>query len=81
MQKKSKKIKKFLRLEYYRKKYGLKQEDMAMLLGVCKSSYSHKETARTPFSHDELLTIHGEINKRATKAGDQYISLDEIFLP
>lgn len=76
----SKNRKKYLNLQKYRKKYGIRQEDMALLLGICKSAYSHKEIRISPFNSDEIEKMHTEFNKLAEKAGDGYLSLDEIFL-
>jgi hypothetical protein len=76
-----KKAIKFLKLEYLRKKYGIStQKDMARLLGQCESSYNHKVTGVTPFSYEDMVTLHKELNKRAKKAGDKELTLDEIFL-
>lgn len=76
----SKNRKKYLKLQYYRKKYGYRQQDMAILLGVCTSSYSHKENGLSAFTFDETKSIHTVLNKKAKKAGDPYLSIDEIFL-
>lgn len=73
--------KKFLKLEFYRKKYGYSQKDMSVLLGLCSSSYSHKETGRVPFNYDEMITIYEAFNKKAKKAGDLHLTLNDIFLP
>lgn len=70
----------YLKLEYYRKKYGYKQSDMATLLGLCASSYSHKVNGLSKFSFDEIMLIHNVLNKAAKKAGDNPLTLDEIFL-
>lgn len=80
MQSKQKKLPKFLKLEYYRKKYGLTQNDMARLIGYCESNYNHKVNRITAFSFDDMITIRQELNKRAAKVGDPALSLDEIFL-
>ena len=74
------KRKKFLEIEYYRKKYGLMQQDLAILIGVKENTYSHKETGISSFSIDELLLIHGALNKLAKKYGDKPISLDDMLL-
>ena len=73
------KRKKFLKLEFCRKKYGYSQKDMAVLLGLCSSSYSHKETGRVPFTFDEMKAIWEAINKKAKKAGDLPLTVDDIF--
>lgn len=80
MQAKKKKVKKFFNLESLRRKYGLTQKDMAALLGYCESNYNHKVNRVTPFSNPEMMKIHEELNKRAKRAGDEYLSLDAIFL-
>lgn len=72
--------KKYLKLQYLRKKYNLTQEDMAKLLGVCTSSYSHKEVGISGFNFDEVITIHKELNKIAEKQGNPRLTLEEIFL-
>lgn len=74
------KQKKFYKLEYLRRKYNLTQRDMAKLLGLCESSYNHKVNGVAAFSHDDMLTLHSELNKRAKRTGDPYLSLDDIFL-
>lgn len=76
----SKNRKKYLKLEYYRKKYGYKQSDMAILIGLCTSSYSHKVNGLSKFTFDEIMLLHGVLNKAAKKAGDNPLTLDEIFL-
>lgn len=72
--------KRLLKLEYYRKRYDINQEKMAGLLGVNQSTYSSKINGRAGISFDELLIIHKILNKEAKKAGDEYLSLDDIFL-
>jgi Predicted transcriptional regulators len=72
--------KKYLKLEYLRKKYGYKQSDMAILLGMCTSAYSHKENGFSPVTFDECLKIRDVLNKQAKKAGDATLTLEDIFL-
>lgn len=72
--------KKFLKLEYCRKKYGLTQAKLAELIGISECSYSHKETGRTPFSFNEMMAIHKVLNEKAKDNGDAMLTLDEIFL-
>lgn len=76
----SKNRKLYLKLEYYRKKYGYKQSDMAVLIGKTTSSYSHKVCGLSKFTFDEIMLIHTVLNKAAKKAGDSPLTLDEIFL-
>lgn len=78
--KKATKSNKFLKLEMYRKKYKCNQSVFAQLLGVSTVTYCHKETRRNPFTYDELEILHKFINERASKCGDPYISMDELFL-
>lgn len=78
--KKSTKSNKFLKLKYYREMYGYSQKDFANLLRKTVSSYSHKETRRTPFDYNEMILIYHELNRAAEKAGDDKITLDNIFL-
>lgn len=77
--KKSTKKKKFLEIEYYRKKYLFSQADFATLLGVKENTYSHKETGISNFNCDELILIHGTINKAAKKAGDPPVTMDMLL--
>ena len=77
--KKATKRKKFLEIEYYRKKYLFSQADFAMLLGVKENTYSHKEVGQAPMSYDELILIHGAINKAAKKAGDASVTMDQLL--
>ena len=78
--KKSTKSNRFLKLKYYREMYGYSQKDFADLLRKSISSYSHKETRRTPFDYDEMILIYQEINRAAKKSGDAPLTLDDIFL-
>jgi hypothetical protein len=71
---------KFLKLEYLRKKYGIKsQKDMALLINKCLSAYNHKVLGITPWMYDEMIIIHKELNERAKKMGHGAISISEIF--
>ena len=78
--KKTTKSNRFLKLKYYREMYGYSQIDFADLLRKTVSSYSHKETRRTPFDYNEMILIYQELNRAAKKAGDAPITLDDIFL-
>lgn len=73
------KRKKFLEIEYYRKKYLFTQENFATLLGITVGTYSHKETGRIPLMTDELLLIHGAINMAAKKAGESLVTVDDLL--
>lgn len=77
--KKTTKRKKFLEVEYYRKKYLFSQADFATMLGIKENTYSHKETGISPISTDELIKIHEAINKAAKKAGDPPVTMDMLL--
>lgn len=72
--------KKLLKVEYYRKKYGITQKQMAGFLGVLQGTYSAKINGRAGMSFEEMLIIHEVLNKQAKKVDDTYLSLDDIFL-
>lgn len=71
---------KLFKLEYYRKKYNITQAEMAGLLGVIQGTYSAKINGRAGINLDEMLIVHEILNKEAKRAGDECLSLDEIFL-
>lgn len=75
-----KKPKKFFKLEYLRKKYGYTQTEMASLIGVKQSGYSHKVNKTTTITFDEMMIILTALNKKAEKSGDPALKLDDIFL-
>lgn len=68
------------KLEYYRVKFGLTQEAMADLLGVCLSTYNQKVNGRQSFKIDEMIIIHTFFNQKSNKEGTGTITLDQIFL-
>jgi DNA-binding XRE family transcriptional regulator len=74
------KRKHYLKLRYYRSKYGISQKHFSILLGIKENTYSHKEVGFSPFKADELFLIHEAFNKLAKKAGDAPLTLDDIFL-
>ena len=77
--KKTTKRKKFLEIEYYRKKYLFSQADFGILLGVKENTYSHKETGVSPVNTDELVLIHRAIHEAAKKAGDAPVTMDMLL--
>ena len=77
--KKTTKKKKYLEIEYFRKKYLFSQSDFGLLLGVKENTYSHKETGISTFSTDELILIHRAINNAAKKAGDSLVTMDALL--
>ncbi|MFV0343948.1 MAG: helix-turn-helix transcriptional regulator [Anaerocolumna sp.] len=74
------KPRKLHKLEYYRLKFGLSQEAMADLLGVCLSTYNQKVNGRQSFKIDEMFIIHTFFNQKSSKEGSGIITLDQIFL-
>jgi hypothetical protein len=76
---------KFLKLEYYRKKYGFTQQDFGKLIGLkptaASTGYSSRVNRRSPLRYDEMIILMSVLNKKAEKAGDPLLSMDEIFLP
>lgn len=71
---------KFHKLEYYRNKYGLSQEQMAKIIGVTAACYSHKVNKRSTFSLPQMIDIMNVLNKEAKRVGEQPLKLDDIFL-
>lgn len=53
----------------YRKLYNLKQEDVAKILNMSKTSYSYKETGKQEFRLNEAKTLADYFG----------VSIDEIF--
>lgn len=54
-----------------RKEAGLSQAEMADILGINKTTYSHRETGKYQFQADEMFKLKEYFGK----------SIDEIFLP
>jgi len=77
--KKATKRKKFLEIEYYRKKYLFSQANFGLLLGVKENTYSHKEIGLAPMHYEELMLIHGAINDAAKKKGDLPVTMDMLL--
>ena len=75
------KDKKLHKLAYWRKKIGLKQEDVALLLGCKPANYCAKETGRVSITCDEMLKIRTAFNKILEKRKENLLQLDDIFLP
>jgi hypothetical protein len=77
------KKKKFLKLEYLRKKYGYSQDDMGAFLGYSgrnrRGTYSAKVNRRASFTFDEMFIILNKLNEKAKKAGDPELTLNDIF--
>lgn len=71
---------KFHKLEYYRGKYGISQKQMASIIGIGASCYCHKVNKKSTFSLPQMICILEVLNKEAKKAGDDQLTLDDIFL-
>lgn len=70
----------FRQLKSYRILCGLKQKDLANLIGCGTGNYCAKESGKVPFSLCECLTIKKEINKHLDKMGKEQVTIDDIFL-
>lgn len=68
-----------LKLKYWRERAGLKQEDLALLLGYKISNYSQKERGKVGFQLREAFLIRDAINKRIAKDGYSPLTIDDIF--
>jgi len=69
------------KLKYWRGRLGLKQEDLATLLGYTVSNYCLKENGNTEIKRGEMLKIQKALNDQLKKAGQDPLTLDDIFLP
>ncbi len=58
----------------YRNMVGMKQSDMANVIGVSRQSYWNKETGRTAFSDREKALFRDEVKKVLPE-----IKIDDIF--
>lgn len=58
----------------YRNMVGMKQSEMAEIIGVSRQAYWNKETGRTPFSDKEKELFREEIKKVIPE-----IKIDDIF--
>lgn len=54
--------KKNKRLIGYRKMAGFTQDDMALMLGINRSTYCNKENGRAEFTDKEMNEIHRVLN-------------------
>jgi DNA-binding XRE family transcriptional regulator len=70
---------KLIKLEYLRKKYEYSQEEISDILGMNKATYIRKVSRKLSFDFDEMTIIMLAFNKKAEKAGDNLLTLDDIF--
>jgi DNA-binding XRE family transcriptional regulator len=73
--------KKLHKLRYWREVLGLKQEDMAVLLGCNPSNYCQKELGKVEIKRTEMISIQTAFNKMRKNQGTDPLTMDEIFLP
>ncbi|MDF2537459.1 MAG: helix-turn-helix protein [Herbinix sp.] len=74
--------KKLHKLKYWRGVLGLRQEDVATLIGCKKAYYCEKENGKAEIGLSEMLTIQKAFNKKLEKMGSETVLiLDDIFLP
>ncbi len=73
--------KKLHKLRYWREVLGLKQDDMATLLGCTTSNYCIKEAGKTEIKRSEMLLVQKTFNTMRAKARESALTLDDIFLP
>ncbi len=55
---------KYPRLKAKRVELGYSQQDMAKMLGMCLSTYCHKEKGKTSFTIEEIIRILVLLNCR-----------------
>ena len=73
--------KKLHKLRYWRDIAGLKQSDLAILIGCTEQNYNMKENGNTELKRKEMLSIQGALNEKMKKIGRDVLTLDDIFLP
>jgi len=73
--------KKHHNLRYWREVLGLKQKDIATLLGCTRATYNKKENGSIEFRCSEMLLIQESFNKLLSKNNQIELTLDNIFCP
>lgn len=58
---------------------GIRQEDLANLIGQAQSNYAAKENGQVAFSLEEGLKIHKEINKVLISKGRPTLTMEDLF--
>lgn len=71
-------MKKNCRLIGYRMMAGLKQKDIAKVIGVKESTYAAKETGRGVFKEQEMQTIY-EVLKKDLASVKPDLKITDIF--
>jgi DNA-binding XRE family transcriptional regulator len=71
--------KKLHNLKYWREKLGLKQDDLAVLLGCKRSNYCQKERGNSEIRLSEMLKIQKAFNQILEKRAEPLLTLDKIF--
>ena len=72
--------KKLHKLRYLREVAGLKQDDMAVLIGCTKPNYCLRENGKVEFRLSEIWTIKDALNEKFKKEGKPEVTLEDIFL-
>ncbi|WP_238884440.1 helix-turn-helix transcriptional regulator [Clostridium sp. YIM B02551] len=62
------------KLVAYRKMIDITQQEMAIKLGICLTTYNHKETGKKEFSQKEMVSITDIIKEKIPD-----ITMDDIF--
>lgn len=70
---------KYAELKIARVMCGLRQEDLANLIGQAQSNYAAKENGQVAFSLEEGLKIHKEINKVLISKGRPTLTMEDLF--
>lgn len=71
--------KKYLKLQYYRGLFDIKQADFAELIGCKVSNYSLKENGNVGFEIKEACKVRDALNKHCKKHGRKLLTIDDIF--
>lgn len=65
-----------VQVKAYRMQAGLKQQDVADMLGVSRASYNAKENGHVAFSVNQLEQVRNIINERL---GGQVVTIDKLI--
>jgi len=71
--------KKLHKLRYWRERVGLKQDDLAVLLGCKRANYCQKETGKSEIRLSEMLKIQKAVNQKLEKMDMPSVTLDELY--
>lgn len=68
------------KLRYWREIVGLKQDDIAVILGCKGANYCQKETGRSDIGLKQMKLIQTAINSKLKKMGREELTLDDLFM-